>query len=400
MTGNGPVQKTAAGIFIRREAAVGLLTYSPFTGMLYAVHRSDADATMRWLEGGAAAPDSRYEATLGPGWAISRDAQRHMAPRLLPTAAAFDRLGTPVRPLLVNWFITGRCPLACRYCYAEDLMRGRVPEVSDKDAIGNTAESILSLRPLAVVLTGGDPLFSKNIGAAIEALSGRTGIIVDTSGYTLNERHLTLFRKHQVAIRISLDAERPRVNDYQRPVHSEYPGLVRSHAGSLERALSAIQRCLDSELPVTVQTVATRLNVNDLISLGDKLFRLGVGSWRVFRVSWSEHSADGYHELVGGGRARSGREGGGPYRFNFRRLLRCYLARWKGTLDLQVTMNEHPNAVVLVGPDGVFYTESNVGAGKVAIDPRRRKRPSVMALATTVNLAAHAQRYLNLTSHL
>ena len=52
---------------------------------------------------------------------------------------------------------------------------------------------------------------------------------------------------------------------------------------------------------MTVQTVATKKNANDLVTLGDKLYRLGVRSWRIFKVAPSKASYDGYIEASRGG---------------------------------------------------------------------------------------------------
>jgi hypothetical protein len=35
---------------------------------------------------------------------------------------------------------------------------------------------------------------------------------------------------------------------------------------------------------------------------------------------------------------------------------------------VQIALNETPNAVILVGPDGSFYTESNTIVAKVILD--------------------------------
>lgn len=66
-------------------------------------------------------------------------------------------------------------------------------------------------------------------------------------------------------------------------------------------------------------------------------------------------------------------------------------------MALQVTHNRAPNAVVLVSPDGTFYTESNIHPGKVRLDDHSPKRPHRRAFLASIDLWAHAARYLNLT---
>jgi MoaA/NifB/PqqE/SkfB family radical SAM enzyme len=263
------------------------------------------------------------------------------------------------------------------------------------------AKVILGLQPLAVVLTGGDPLFTSHLPAAIELLSGSVGIVLDTSGYTLTSQHIALFRKHGVTVRISLDSERPKVHEAQRPLSSRYPGFRRSGIGTLAAAIHALSACLDAGVPVAVQTVATKKTVNDLVSLGDKLYRLGVRSWRIFKVAPSAASMEGYTRLVGthsdAGHVMN-KHSLGSYRYNFQRVLSARGTNWGDEMAVQVTHNETPNSVILVSPDGRFMTESNVGARKVLVDQARPRAPRLSSIRSSIDMAGHARRYLNLTT--
>lgn len=398
----GRSYRTKSGLFVRAEAELGLLTYSPFTGLTYAVHPSNAEDINLWLNFSCSEPPSEvFKASLGAGWDVPLEEGKQLHPQLLPTANAWNILPLPEKPILINWFLTGRCPLACKYCWAEDLMRQEHLEPG-ADEVRRIAQVILSYQPLVIVLTGGDPLFSPFLPDAIKALAGKCGIVIDTSGYTLNSKHLELFREHNVSVRISLDAERPKVNQAQRPLYSKYPSLPRSGKGTTEAAVEAICKCLDAGLSVTVQSVATKKTANDLLSLGDKLYRMGVRSWRVGKVAPSEARMDGYRLLIGSmmddGRKVKGKKSQGPYEFIFNQLRDAYANSWHHSMAVQVMHNNIPNAVVLVGPDGIFYTESNVGIRKVILDTDHPKSPSAEAIRSRVNLSAHAERYLNLTT--
>lgn len=397
------VRKTRSGLFVRDDPQLGLLTYSPFTSLIYAVAPSAQSSITTWLDHPRShKPSLEYVTRLGPGWAIPQGEAEHLIPQLLPNRDAWTSVGTPSRPLVINWFITGLCPLGCRYCYAEDLMRNKDRE-PDRKRIHAIADAILSFTPLVVVLTGGDPLFSPHLAYAIELLSDHVGLIVDTSAYTFTAEHLRMFKKHRIAVRISIDSERPDVNQYQRPPYHGYPRFVQSKESTLTFALRALCQCLDAGLSVGVQTVATQRTANDLPALGDKLFRLGVRSWRVLKVAPSASRYDGYAELVGlRPSKRTSRpakaSSHGPYEFIFRELLRRHRTSWAQGMGIQVTFNETPNAVILVGPDGTFYTESNISLGKVVLDARLPFRPSMAALSSAVNMQGHVARYLNLTS--
>jgi len=322
-------RKTKSGLFVRQDPDFGLLVYSSYTGLIYAVHPSEAEHVKSWLDRPKVSPPSSvYKCSLGAGWAVPIENSKHFIPHLLPSRETWGTLPTPKSPILINWLITGRCPLGCKYCYAEDLMRN--DELEPKvNSIKKIVKCILNLNPLVVVLTGGDPLFSPHLSLIIQLLNGKTGIIVDTSGYTFSATHLELFKRYNVVLRISFDSERPKVNQAQRPLYPGYPKLVRAGIPTAQAAVSALCQCLDAGLPVTVQSVATKKTANDLVALGDKLYRLGVRSWRIFKVAPSKASIDGYRKLVGTfsdkGKKLTGKRLKGPYDFVFQNVLDSYL---------------------------------------------------------------------------
>ena len=269
-------------------------------------------------------------------------------------------------------------------------MRDEALEPKSVD-IERIVESILSLNPLVVVVTGGDPLFSGHLAEAVQLLSGKVGIVVDTSGYTFTPKHLELFKQHHVSVRISLDSERPKVNQAQRPLHRAYPKLARQGIPTAVAAIKTLCQCLEADLCVTVQTVATKKNANDLVTLGDKLYRLGVRSWRIFKVAPSKASYAGYMKLVGAvtdkGKRVEGKKARGPYDFAFDNVLDAYVHRWHRNMVVQIAPNETPNAVILVGPDGTFYTESTTTVAKVILDDENPKRPRLDAILNKVDYA-------------
>ncbi len=393
---------TRIGNALRMDPGLnGLLCFAQSSGLVYAVAQNDAKHTMDWLTGKLKTPPSLvYWATLGAGLEESWARPEYPIPKLLPDRQSWPVVASPDLPILVNWFITGRCPLACRYCHAEDLMRDETLEPT-AEKIGQIAEQILRLNPVVVVITGGDPLFTPHLVTALKCLHGRAGIAVDTSGYTMRPDHLKLFQEHRVNVRISIDSAVPRIHGYQRPVSSLYPKLV-ARGNTLAAAMESLCKCLDAGLSVTVQTVATKRTANDLVPLGDTLFRLGVHSWRIFKVAPSQGNLDGYTQLVGthtdDGRQYHGKQARGPYEHAFANVLSARRTHWKNQIAVQVTHSEPPNSVILVSPDGRFVTESNTNIGKVLLDAQRPRSPRLSSVRSVVDMSGHAARYLNLTT--
>ncbi|KAF0107081.1 MAG: pqqE [Anaerolineaceae bacterium] len=381
------VRKTKSGIYIREDAGFGLITFSPYTGLIYAIHPSQSSLVTKWLDNSnIQLPSDIYKLSLGAGWALRFEDSKFPYPHLLPEEEFWSNIPRPRYPILINWLITGKCPLACLYCYAEDMMRQMDREPKGESAIKRIAESILELNPLAVVLTGGDPLFSPHLAYAIQILDGKTGIIVDTNGYTFSQEHLNLLKKHNIAVRISLDFERPKQNQAVRKFDKEHPILARVKSTG-RAALDALCLCLDAGIAVTVQTVATKLNVNDLVSFGDKLYRMGVTSWRIFVVSDSKVRHEEYLRLLGNPKS---------YSYMWEKIYKAYISNWQQSMAVQFILHSPPNAVILVGPDGKFYNESITRTGKTLIDELNPTKPSSRALDNWLGWESHVKRYLNM----
>lgn len=379
------VKNTFSGLITRYETDFGLLVFSPFNGLIFAVSPDDAGEVSQWLNKKNSLIKDPYNEVLGLGWKIDSSLAVYKKPHLLPDSKSFPIVLSTRYPILINWLITGKCKLACKYCYAEDLMRNNSNE-PNKDDLEKIVESILNYKPIAVVIAGGEPLLSPFFVKAIELLNKKTGIIVDTSASEISDEHLTLFKKYNINIRISLDSEIPELNQKQRPYY-----LKSKNKYTLSSAIELLCRCIKENIPVTVQSVATSKTANDLPFLGDKLYKLGLHSWRVLKIQPSRSSMKGYNELVGS-KIQQNR----LYNHIFKELNKFHNLKWKSQMALQIIQNENPNAVILVSPNGTFYTESNVSPGKVIIDEEKPKNPRLKMIQMKVNMKAHAERYLNL----
>ena len=382
------VRQTESGLFIRLDEEVGLFVYSPYSGLIFLVHPDDIHDTILWLEKrDGICPTEVVTKALGVGWKISPSDASFGATHYLGDREKWDWFRfTTHSPILINWFVTGKCPLSCQYCDATDLMRTR-PEPTEKE-VRRIAASILSYNPLAVVLTGGEPLESQYLEECIKLLYGQTGILVDTNGLYLDKRHIELFKKYNVVVRISLDSPIPEVNDRLRCVRRNGAKEVEMKtASSLQKALNALCLCLDECAPVSVQTVATYQTIHDLSALGDRLYKLGVRFWRVHLVALPPDN-DKNREFN-----KQHRLPDKPRKHIKNEVIRLK-RRWN-CMDLQLVEDDMSrNSVVIVATDGEYLTESNTGHGKIVIDPNNPKAPALKRIFNIVSPDDHAYRYL------
>ncbi len=372
------VVQTKTGLFIRQDSNLGVLIYSPYTGLFFSCLEEDeiTQKLLNWLRGGVEKFEiEKYTKSVGAGWYVAKNDALYPPENVLSSSGMKLRSKKSDYPILINWLITYKCSCRCPYCYARDVMMdGLEPDKVKAKQIANT---ILSYKPLAVVLTGGDPLCSPNIIPALEELHGKTGIIIDTNGVGITEKHVMLFKQYNVFVRISLDSERPKINNAIRP--------LKNSGCSLSLALDCINLCLRNDVSIGIQTVVTKINMSDIEPLSYKLFRLGVTNWRIQMLA--NHSRfDEYGKLKPNIKR---------YHKNIVKTIgKKNKAGWDETMSIQQINNTISNAVILVSPQGEFLTEFN---GKVAIDEKNRKKPTLKAIRSgTLNLDAHTDRYLNL----
>jgi len=376
----GKVHVTKSGLFVRKDRELGLLVFSPHIGMAFACQASDAKAVHLWLDGGPPPQNPVYANTLGAGWMLDLAKGEYPSGHLLPSPDSFT-IPHPDTPIVINWLLTAKCPNACRYCYAADIMDGTCVEPKEKD-IHRIAKKILAYNPLAVVLTGGDPLCSQHLALALDLLASRTAVLLDTSGVNLTPDLAHLFKALNIFVRVSLDAEIPKSNDILRvsPSGSENSSAI---------AFNAILQLLAKQVSVGVQTVATKKNRNDLEAFGNKLYRLGIRSWRILTVAQCKTNATLYKKLVGSNDGQS--------RFSDyiqKEIYSRHERGWNKGMGVQITRNDVPNSVVLVSPAGRFMTESKLQPGKIVLDSKSPNSPALSEMMRLLDVHAHVSRYL------
>lgn len=373
------IQRTKSGLFVRDDNSLGMLIYSPFTSMLYSCAETSENAKIirQWLNlERKDFFDPIYLEALGPGWHSPLESAVFQSNRFLTSIDKSIVNKKPEYPLVINWLITNKCNGKCKYCYANDII-GECYENLTVDQVKKIGDVILSYNPLAVVITGGDPLVSDHLEIALKHLSKKVGVIVDTNGLSLTPKHIKAFKKYGVFVRISLDSQSPRRNNLLRQ--------SKTGACSLEGAISAIDNCLSNDISVGVHTVVTNNNIGDILPLSEKLPRVGVLCWRIQLVA--NHSKFKDYNKFAPSKKRF-------YKNIIPKVLKTLREEKRGIVFVDVVHNNIPESVVLVLPNGKFCTELT-GVGKVPIDPINEFSPRIESFRDGVlNREGHTSRYL------
>lgn len=377
------VKKTKIGIYIRKNQDFGTLVFSPFSGLFFAVAKEFSNEIDAFCNSKQNNIPQIIADHLNIGIGKNKTTSFNID-HWLPSKKYFSDIDElPDRqPIVLNWLISSRCNCNCSYCYAGDIIDKKFENID----IRRAAQDLLNMNPLAVVLSGGEPLMEKQkIIDVLEIMGGKTGIIIDTNGLLFHKELIPLFIKYNIVIRVSLDSLQNGVNSKIRPQRDE--------KGNISGVNTIIQNIINyrhAGIPVLVHTVVSSMNKNSLEDLSKQLPRLNVNGWRIFTVVRPNDEAKkgSFDKLMKVGKVRNMDEA----EKNLQKEINYFSKRLKSQSDFSIqilqAVNTKKNSVVLVLPDGTLATEGMFKSAKTEIDKDN--------LFRKVDLRSHYERYLGL----
>ena len=158
-------------------------------------------------------------------------------------------------PRHVDIAITGKCNLACQYCFYADEMtaRGDLPTERWLDFFAELGR----LGVMTVCLTGGEVFTRPDLFELIDGLiAKRMRYRLLSNGTLISEQTLAQFemgkrRQRLDSIQVSIDGSASEVHDRSRPK-------------SFGRALRGVKLLKEAGFPLTVRVTVNRYNVDDL----------------------------------------------------------------------------------------------------------------------------------------
>lgn len=149
-------------------------------------------------------------------------------------------------PLFVSWNITFRCNLRCVYCAACEAPRR---ELETKEVLDGL-DTLWALGTRWITFGGGEPLLREDMGEIVRAAKAKGfNVFMSTNGV------LVPSRKEVVAcldhVNLSMDGN--------RKVHDTVRG-----EGTFDKALKAADICRELGIPVSLQCVLSKYNLNAL----------------------------------------------------------------------------------------------------------------------------------------
>ena len=165
-------------------------------------------------------------------------------------------------PRRVDIALTGRCNLACQYCFYADEMVARhdLPTRSWLSFFEELGRS----KVMTVCLTGGEVLTRPDLFELIDGLiANRMRYQILSNGTLLTEKVLAQFdvgkrRRRLDSIQVSVDGSRAEIHDRSRP-------------HSFRQVMRGLRLLLEARFPVTVRVTVNRYNVDDLEAIAHLL---------------------------------------------------------------------------------------------------------------------------------
>jgi len=169
------------------------------------------------------------------------------------------------RPLVVSFELTHSCTANCKHCDKG----GMKPDPAGLLRAEDYAELRSALKPMAVQLSGGEPLLRRDLEEIIRAVKEPSGLpytILVTNGRLLTEEKYLALRPLGVnQISISLDFPDARHDEFRRS-----PGLY----AHLEELVPTLARHGHDD--VALNTAITRENLSSLVGIYERAKEWGV----------------------------------------------------------------------------------------------------------------------------
>lgn len=191
-----------------------------------------------------------------------------------------------VTPISVCWMIENACNLNCIYCFAEH--KNICHEKVNYDAV---VKNILNLHPITIILTGGEPTLNPNIKNIIDLIGEKAITIIDSNGTTTAFNNIISSLSNSV-VRFSVDSLNSQVLKKVRPSK-----ILAQTDEQIENITNNIKLLVTNNIPIIIQTVMTKININELDSIYQFLLNNGVKRWYISAVKYSEKCKNNFDDI-------------------------------------------------------------------------------------------------------
>lgn len=172
-------------------------------------------------------------------------------------------------PMAVLWDLTSSCNLRCRHCVVSAGPSCH-DELSNEDC-RRLIDEMSTFGVNQLILSGGEPMLRPDFfDIARYAASKGLSLQVATNGTLIDEGAAKELSRIGACAQVSLDASIPEIHDDFRQV-----------SGSWDRTVQGIRQLVKEKVPITLASVVTSCNVDDIPQLYELAADLGVHTFRI-----------------------------------------------------------------------------------------------------------------------
>lgn len=176
-------------------------------------------------------------------------------------------------PFIVIWELTRACQLKCLHCRAEAQYRRDPRELSFEEGMA-LIDQIREMNNPMLVFTGGDPLMRQDVFDIAEYAVKKGVRVSMTPSATPNVTKEAIEKAKQVGLArwaFSLDGPNAEIHDH-----------FRGTSGSFDLTIERIKYLHELEIPVQINTVISRYNIDYLEEMAQVVEELKCVLWSVF----------------------------------------------------------------------------------------------------------------------
>ncbi|MBG9549909.1 TIGR04053 family radical SAM/SPASM domain-containing protein [Cytobacillus firmus] len=176
-------------------------------------------------------------------------------------------------PFIVIWELTRACQLRCLHCRAEAQYRRDPRELSFEEGMA-LIDQIREMNNPMLVFTGGDPLMRQDVFDIAEYAVKKGVRVSMTPSATPNVTKEAIEKAKQAGLArwaFSLDGPNAEIHDH-----------FRGTSGSFDLTIERIKYLHELEIPVQINTVISRYNIDYLEEMAKVVEELKCVLWSVF----------------------------------------------------------------------------------------------------------------------
>lgn len=186
-------------------------------------------------------------------------------------------------PFRITWDVTTRCNLRCRHCYNSSCSTAPSPH-----DVFHLAEVLADSKIFFMSLSGGEPLMEPHLWDILDIFKGKKKFIqLISNGTLITETIAKKIKKYGVnSVQISLDG--------LKETHENQRGVI----GCFDKTLRGIEYLLEEQIPVTVNTLVSQHNREEIRDIVQLLIQMSVREFRISRLILMGRGADLHEEVL------------------------------------------------------------------------------------------------------